>query len=217
MSKKHRCCCRPLSVSIGFPREARVAGAEFSVYGDVRGKDVDDLSAWLQFASGDKFYGAQILQALDPYDWGFHFSNAPLAQAFKLIVQAVDLEGNVARDTTHGVCLAFAAAVTVAISFPPNSPPSVPGAYFETAGWVSDINAVRTAKLVRNGVKIKDGVAIPQGAGSLYDWKFSFTGVPLSNPLDANDTTLEVRAHPQVGADGVTQRLLNIAVAQALA
>jgi hypothetical protein len=180
----------------------------FWVYGFVTGRNIDDIVAWLEDPDGNRIYGDRIRQPLALYDWGFFFNGLSPLVSYKLTVQVTRTDCAMAEDVWHLLYMAQPAAVTVTISYPPNSPPSISGRYVETGGWVSDKHAGMKAVLIRSGVTIGTGTTIPQPPGSYLDWKFYFQGVPPSTA--PNDTHLVVTATPAVGAAGSDDRWLNI-------
>jgi hypothetical protein len=210
------CCCGPTvqivtvtEVDIDGGYYLVIDGGDFEVFGSVAPTDVEEVVAYVESESGQRIYGDRIRQVFDLYDWGFVFTDVPVGTAFKLIVQATDRCGCRGRAVQNIVCLAFAAAPMVRISYPGNSPPPVGGSYFESAGWCSDSGATFTATLTRGGNVIANGTLIPQAQGSFYTWKFSFTNVPVS--VTPNDTTLTVSAQPQGGgASSSDSRTLSI-------
>jgi hypothetical protein len=166
----------------------------------VSGKDICQLSAWVEAADGEQLFGQPLNQPLDSYDWAFHFEGLRTGVVYKLVVQAICGCGCVARDTILVVRWLFAEQITVKIVYPDNGA-QVTGSYFETAGATSDPgNATKIAQILRAGAVIANGTLIPPGP--VYQWKFSFTKVSPTPAGQPNDTlVVTVGVAPNAGSD----------------
>jgi hypothetical protein len=177
-------------VTIAEPRNPQLSDNSFTAYGNVSGKDICQLSAWVEAADGEQIFGQPLNQELDAYDWAFHFQNVQTGVVYKLFVQAICSCGCVARDMVLVVYWSFAEQIIVRIAYPGNGV-QVPGAYFETAGSTNDTTDPCTAEIMRGGATIANGTAIPPGP--IYQWKFSFRGVsptPGGQPTDTLKVTV---------------------------
>jgi hypothetical protein len=195
-------------VTIVDPREAHLSDTSFSAYGNVTGRDVEQIIAWVESPSGEITYGQPIQQQFTRFDWGFHFVGLQSNMIYRLMVEARNSCCCTAQDKTNVIHLSFAATVTVQIGCPPGDPAQVTGSYFETAGWVSDKNATRTAKITQNGSAVTNGTGTAIDPGPFFDWRFSFTGVPATPPSQMD--VLTVTATPSTGSPGSATKHLRV-------
>jgi hypothetical protein len=192
-------------VTIAEPRNPQLSDSSFTAYGNVSGKDICQLSAWVEATDGEQIFGQPLNQCLDAYDWAFHFENVRTGVVYKLFAQAICGCGCVARDIVLVVYWSFAEQIIVRIAYP-GIGAQVPGSYFETAGSTNDTADPCTAEIIRGGVSIATGTAIPPGP--TYQWKFSFTGVSATPP-GPNDT-LKVTVTQSPMNFGVDQKSIKI-------
>jgi hypothetical protein len=178
-------------VKIGFPVEANFFGTHFYVFGHIAEGKAEDVYASIQTESGIKIVG-QPVSTFYPYDWGFFFDCVPQYLSLKLVVVALDGDGNKSKDVTHvlglpnpaaamaGVVPVHPPAGQVNISFPPAAPsPYSVKHSFSTWGTVTGVNpAGMTATLSQGGVVVANGVA-NQHPPPTMQWQFDF-GVPVN-------------------------------------
>jgi hypothetical protein len=189
----------PVALKIGYPSQIKLTSQQFVVFGFVTPLKVE-LTAWVE-CSAAKIRG-QPVRAHPPYDWGFLFKGVPANEFVRVIVEAEDEIGNIARKRI-GVVYRPPGFGVITIGFPVTN--AGVSNSFDAGGWQDD-NTRQVKAWVTQLDPVQGLITVATGtAGSfdpgVIDWDFDFA-VPAqySGPATLNvDYTTGASALAQCG------------------